>query len=103
MVPDQEAKTLFLRIDGQVQGVGFRQAACAQARQLNLSGWVRNTRDGGVQLLACGQPQALAQLCAWARQGPPTAAVSSVTALEPQPAFAAHLTTPFSIAKTVDV
>lgn len=103
MHPDQEPETLFLRIDGRVQGVGFRQAACAQARKLSLSGWVRNASDGSVQLLACGQAQALAQLQAWAQHGPPAASVSAVTALKPQPELARCVSTPFFIADAVDI
>lgn len=51
-----------LTVRGRVQGVGFR-AGCQQwARQLDLSGWVRNTRDGAVEVEAEGPAHALTEL-----------------------------------------
>ena len=44
---------IFFR--GHVQGVGFRFTAEKVATDLFLSGWVRNTRDGGVEVLCEGQ------------------------------------------------
>ena len=43
-----DAKRLHLRFVGQVQGVGFRWTASLVARELNLTGWVRNELDGSV-------------------------------------------------------
>jgi len=40
---------------GSVQGVGFRQTACAIARQYPVTGWVKNLPDGRVRLLAEGE------------------------------------------------
>ena len=37
-----------LRFVGQVQGVGFRWTSMGVARELSLTGWVRNERDGSV-------------------------------------------------------
>ena len=48
--------------------------------RLGLSGWVRNLRDGGVEVLAEGDEEALAALEAWCGTGPPTARVDSVDA-----------------------
>ncbi len=39
---------------GRVQGVGFRYTAEALAQELELSGWVKNTRDGRVELVCEG-------------------------------------------------
>lgn len=66
-------------IHGTVQGVGFRWALRSQALALNLDGWVRNRRDGSVEALACGAPEALAALTDWVHQGPPSAHVDRVT------------------------
>ena len=40
---------------GRVQGVGFRYTARDMARELGITGWVKNLPDGSVQLLAEGQ------------------------------------------------
>lgn len=66
------------RVSGRVQGVGFRAATRAEARQLGLNGAVRNLRDGRVEVLACGPLDALARLEAWLWRGPPFARVDAV-------------------------
>jgi len=48
------------------------------AASLGLTGWVRNTEDGRVELVACGEPARLAELETWLRQGPPHAKVMDV-------------------------
>jgi acylphosphatase len=65
-------------ISGEVQGVSFRYGAKQQAEALGLSGWVRNRRDGRVELAAFGEKRALARLADWCRQGPAAAAVDEV-------------------------
>jgi acylphosphatase len=75
--------TLLLRIEGTVQGVGYRYALQREAGRLGLTGWVRNRRDGSVEALAQGSAEALDALAAWARRGPPAARVSGVTASVP--------------------
>ncbi len=42
---------------GQVQGVGFRYTTVALARGFDVTGRVRNLRDGRVELIACGAPE----------------------------------------------
>jgi acylphosphatase len=54
--------TLRLRITGKVQGVGYRIWATRTALSLGLRGWVRNRRDGSVEVLATGTPDAVAAL-----------------------------------------
>ena len=80
--PPSKPKTLKLEIRGQVQGVGLRWSLCAEARRLDLVGWVRNRRDGSVEALASGSADAIERLVAWARTGPAAARVSSVDAVE---------------------
>ena len=41
-------------VNGLVQGVGFRYFTVTQARRLGVRGWVRNCRDGSVELEAQG-------------------------------------------------
>lgn len=71
---------LHLQITGRVQGVGYRAAFERQARQLGLSGWVRNRHDGSVEAVVDGDAGALAQIQAWARRGPAGASVQQVLA-----------------------
>jgi len=77
---------LRLVIRGRVQGVGYRWAMVEQARRADLRGWVRNRRDGTVEAIVAGAPDALERLVAWARRGPDGALVSAVevAAAEPQ-------------------
>jgi len=53
-----------------VQGVGFRWYVHREASQLDLRGWVRNTEDGEVEVLASGAEAELANLRASLRRGP---------------------------------
>ncbi|MBI3045013.1 MAG: acylphosphatase [Betaproteobacteria bacterium] len=68
--------TRHLRIAGRVQGVGFRFYMERKARELGVTGWVRNCRDGSVESVVQGSPEAVDAMIAWARRGPPSAVVS---------------------------
>jgi len=59
-----------LLISGRVQGVGFRWSMCAAAIEHGALGWVRNRRDGRVEAVVDGAPQAVAAMLAWAQHGP---------------------------------
>ena len=72
--------TRRLLIDGRVQGVGFRWALSAEATALGLQGWVRNRRDGSVEALIHGTPDAVEALTVWAWHGPSSARVDRVLA-----------------------
>ena len=74
--------TRRLTIQGHVQGVGYRWSLSTQARALGLVGWVRNRRDGSVEALICGTPEAVQALTTWAYQGPPSARVERVLCSE---------------------
>ena len=63
---------------GRVQGVGFRYCACREADRLGLTGWVRNTDEGDVEVHAEGPPEALEVFAHWLHSGPPGARVESV-------------------------
>jgi len=69
-----------LVIEGRVQGVGYRWWAVDTARGLGLDGWVRNRRDGSVELLAIGEPDEIERLTSACREGPSGALVQSVRA-----------------------
>jgi len=53
-----------------VQGVGFRWYVHREASELDLRGWVRNTEDGDVEVVAAGKAAGLAELRASLRRGP---------------------------------
>jgi acylphosphatase len=60
---------LHFLIRGRVQGVGFRWFVQREAAELGLLGWVRNTDSGEVELVAAGDPEALADLRAELHKG----------------------------------
>ena len=70
-------KAFFARIRGRVQGVGFRYSVVREAYRLGITGWVRNTADGGVELWAEGTGERLAALFRWLQKGPPGSRVES--------------------------
>ena len=61
---------LHFLIQGRVQGVGFRWYVQREAGQLDLRGWVRNTEEGEVEVVASGTAEVLAELRASLRRGP---------------------------------
>jgi acylphosphatase len=65
-------------VRGRVQGVGFRWFVQREAEALGLRGWVRNTIDGAVEVLADGSEEQLALLAGRLRQGPRAARVDNV-------------------------
>lgn len=67
-----------LRIQGRVQGVGYRWWAVQAATELGLAGWVRNRRDGSVEILAIGEAASIDTLQESCRQGPQAAVVLAV-------------------------
>jgi acylphosphatase len=65
-------------VAGRVQGVYYRAATRTRAEELALDGWVRNLPDGRVEVVAAGEPRAVAALASWLWRGPPAAVVESV-------------------------
>ena len=80
--PDQR---MHARILGRVQGVGFRYYVMTAATELGLTGWVRNRRDGSVEVLAEGEVDQLKSLSRALKHGSRSSAVTEVKA-ELQPA-----------------
>lgn len=66
-------------VEGRVQGVGFRQFVSMHAIRLDLTGWVRNTRVGDVEVEAQGPREVLDELIDLIRQGPRGSFVTRVS------------------------
>jgi acylphosphatase len=77
------SEAIRLRIEGRVQGVGYRAWLEREARSRGLRGWVRNRRDGSVEALLIGAAGALEAVIAACARGPRHA---SVTGIERSPA-----------------
>jgi acylphosphatase len=73
-----EDSRVHLFIKGWVQGVFFRYETQNTANRLGLKGWVRNLKDGSVEVVAEGPKKNLEQLIAWCWKGPPLARVEKV-------------------------
>ncbi len=58
--------------------MGFRDWLVAEATAAGLSGWVRNRPDGSVEALLAGEAEAVEQVAAACRYGPPAARVAAV-------------------------
>jgi acylphosphatase len=72
----KQAKRYF--VSGMVQGVGYRYFTQAAAEKLGISGFVRNLRDGRVEVFAVGTPQQHQELRALLERGPRFSSVSEV-------------------------
>ena len=71
-----------VRIEGLVQGVGFRAWVERQAAQLALTGWVRNRRDGGVEASCRGPAGGVGEMIYRCQTGPRGATVAMVKVLD---------------------
>jgi acylphosphatase len=69
-------------VKGRVQGVGFRWFVHREAGELGLKGWVRNTEDGHVEVVAAGDPKELADLAAALHKGSRGSRVDAVIEVE---------------------
>jgi len=73
-----ESARVEIRIEGRVQGVGFRWFVRREALGLDLAGWVANRSDGSVEAVAEGSRGALERFIESLSAGPPGANVSDV-------------------------
>jgi acylphosphatase len=67
-----------LLVSGIVQGVGYRAFAERAARDLALTGWVRNLDDGRVEIYVEGDAPVLDRFVERCRRGPRSAEVSGI-------------------------
>ena len=72
-------------ISGVVQGVWYRGSTQTQAEQLGVTGYARNLSDGRVEVLACGEREAIESLKQWCWDGPRMAQVTDVQCQVVQP------------------
>lgn len=74
--------TVVLRVfvTGKVQNTGYRDWAVRTARELGVSGWVRNRKDGRIELLIAGDETATDAMTDACRTGPPMSRVETVEA-----------------------
>jgi acylphosphatase len=67
-----------IRVEGAVQGVGYRYFVYREANRLGLTGHARNLPDGGVSVTAQGEKEKIETLLERLREGPPAATVRNV-------------------------
>ncbi len=70
--------TIHLLIKGKVQGVFYRATAKKIADKLEVTGWIKNTKDGNVEITATGNEEQLKEFINWCKQGPESAKVEEV-------------------------
>jgi len=68
----------YVRVYGRVQGVFFRANTRERARELGLTGYVRNMPDGSVEAVIEGEKDRVDELISWMHIGPPLARVDRV-------------------------
>ncbi|MGP0629903.1 acylphosphatase [Nitrospina sp. 32_T5] len=73
-----EDAAVHLKVEGRVQGVFFRANTEKVAKELGVTGWVRNLDDGSVEIRAEGGRDRLESLIDWCRKGPAMADVRQV-------------------------
>ena len=69
---------LHVFISGKVQGVYYRQNTTTRAQELNISGWIRNLKNGKVEAVFEGEKSNVNKLLEWCYSGPKNAIVSNI-------------------------
>jgi acylphosphatase len=69
-------------VGGRVQGVFYRATAARRAQELGIGGYARNLPDGSVEVLACGDEQAVSAFVSWLWIGSSASKVTSVEVLD---------------------
>jgi acylphosphatase len=72
-------------VRGYVQGVFFRDSCRREANTRRVAGWVTNRRDGAVEAVFEGEPDAVAAMVEWCRRGPGGAEVDAVDETSEEP------------------
>lgn len=71
-------KRLHIFVRGIVQGVFFRQNTLMKAKEIGVCGWVKNLRDGRVEIVCEGDEESLKEIAAWCKKGPDGAFVLGI-------------------------
>lgn len=72
-------KEVYIKIEGRVQGIGFRRWAVSTALEIGgISGWVRNEDDGSVEILMSGSEDKIDKMICCCYKGPFLARVDSI-------------------------
>jgi len=79
-----------VRVRGRVQGVGFRMFVEDAAALHGIEGWVRNRRDGSVEAVFAGAPEAVTAVVDTCRRGPRGAWVQALDESEGSDALLAQ-------------
>ena len=72
-------------VQGRVQGVFFRDSVRRRAQQRGVAGWIANRRDGAVEAVFEGEPEAVESLVRFTHEGPRGAAVERVEVSDEEP------------------
>ncbi len=72
----------FLKIHGRVQGVGFRYFTVQQAKDLGITGWVANMKDGTVETLLQGEKKMVREMTGRLKKGPIAAKVKEIEEID---------------------
>ncbi len=75
-------RNVTIRINGRVQGVGFRYHTMQVALANNISGFIKNMNDGSVYIEARGPDDEIELFIEWCRNGPKWAFIESIQVAE---------------------
>jgi len=68
-----------IKITGRVQGVGYRYFAVQKANEMGITGWVKNSVDGGVTIIAQGIEAEILTYIDFLYLGPTRSRVDKIT------------------------
>ncbi|HDZ54547.1 MAG TPA: acylphosphatase [Candidatus Nealsonbacteria bacterium] len=71
-------KRVIILVSGLVQGIFYRSNTLEKAKELNLTGWVKNEFSSSVKIVAEGEEENLEKLIEWTKQGPALAKVDKI-------------------------
>ncbi|OLS03631.1 acylphosphatase [Tissierella creatinophila] len=73
-------RRVVINVFGRVQRVGFRFSTLQKAREFDISGFVKNLRDGSVEIEAQGEEEKIEKFIQWCKVGPIYSEVKKVMA-----------------------